>query len=133
MKKFYEYMNYRDDDLEEEDEIDSLDWTIIGWTDKPFNSNDFETGQYRNYKMFWDMDDWIYILQEEINDNKIILYNNQDFDILNVYKHYTPLSNEELEKYIYSNKKRICVYNRNVHQFVFYKDLPEDVKNKLSR
>jgi hypothetical protein len=123
MKKFYEFIKYDpDDDLEHEDEEDSLDWTIIGWVERD-----------RDYTMFWDRDDWVYILQEETDYDQVVFYNNYNFcGLKDVYKNYVPLTDEELEEYIYSNKKRICVYdNQGGHDFVYYKDLPEDIKNKL--
>lgn len=124
MKKYYEFIKYDpDEDLEQEDEVESLSWTIIGWND----------GNVRDYTMFWDKDDWVYILQEEIDDNHIIFYNDNDFRIEDIQKYYAPLTKEELEKYIYSNKKRICIYNGRYgrNEFVFFDELPEDIKKLL--
>ena len=123
MKKYYEFIHYNPDDLEEENEIDSLNWIIIGWVD--LRNND-------DYTKHWQHNDWVYILQEEIDDNNIIFYDNYHFQMSDVYKCYKPLTNDELEEYIYSNKKRILVYHQHyASDQIFYKDLPEEIKNYL--
>jgi hypothetical protein len=123
MKKFYEFINYNDD-LEEEDEVDSLNWTIVG----------FHASDRLDYRLHWEeQHDWIYIVEEEISDDTVIFYNGVRYDQPEVMNQLLPLSDEELEEYIYSNKRTIYVWGRNNQpgQDVLFKDLPEEVKNKL--
>ena len=138
IKKYKSYIVKEDVDYEEEPDDDDDKLLLIGW-------QGYDKIGYGDKKEGCLMrDGMIYILQEIVDRDTVILYN--DFKHRVVHHDYLPsfdsieslftiLSQEELEKYIYSNGAQISVHviDKGGDHFIpyYWDDLPQDIKDQL--
>lgn len=104
-----------------EEEPDDTEYQIIKWK-SPILDNDW-TGDNNN----------IYILQEFIDKDLIILGNDYKHRVHNIEGNYDALTIQELEDHIYNNQCKINVFKDGGNRFLsyFWEDLPIEIKNKL--
>lgn len=109
IKKYNELINY---DYEEEEDTQML---VVGWD---------------GYKDRWNADDFVYLFEEIIDDNHVIVYNGRR-ELANK-KNYSILTREEMNKYIYTNKKKITIWRQgNNYINVYFKDLPKEIRDQI--
>jgi len=115
IKKYNELINYSQEDEDYEDEQDSQ-MVLVGWT---------------GYKEHWDHDDYVYLFQEIIDKDTVIVYKDKRNTVSDI--NYTILSDWEIQEYIYTNKKRITICDQNLRYYkhVYFNDLPKEIRNQL--
>ena len=130
IKKYNEIINYSQEEDYDYEEEEDFQMSVIGWG---------------NYEDHWGYSSYIYILED---------IDGVDIFILNGYKvknclgnasgslfqrePFTILTEDELNDHIYNNETPIMIIMRptqpmenNVFKECFWKDLPEEIKNKL--
>lgn len=86
-------------------------------------------------------DNSFFIMEENINENHIVLYNQYQYKLSeSVWKYCRYVTKEHIKEYIYSNKLPVNIYDKDQKndndradgwKKVFWKDLPKWIKDNL--
>jgi len=113
--KYFENINpFEEEDWDFDDEEIDEKWDIV----------DFN---YKNCKKLISRKEQLYIITNYISNNQLELYNKH---IYNGTSSYVNLSSDELDD-VYNNKRKIMIYGKHRFDEVYYKDLPQKVKDRL--
>lgn len=120
MLKRYKQLFENQEDLgwEEEPDEDDVEYYIIKWNSDLIRDPFIEDNNA------------IYILQDIVDKDNIILAKDFNHKVIDIDKYYDILTKDELERYIYSNR---CFINICYPAFEKYKwkNLPAEFKDKL--
>lgn len=121
MIKKYKEIFENQEELDWEEEPDETDMIIIGWEG-------------------WDehhTSDYLFILQEEVDEHKIIFYKDYYFtnylENSEVNKHYRYLRKDELDKYVYNDTVKIHIFNEIGDKDInlYWSELSQNLKDQL--